>query len=184
MTDKELIARFQARDESVLRDTAAQYGGYCGKIAAGILGNQEDAEECCNDTWLRAWNAIPPYVPVCMRTFLAKITRNLAFDRVRRNNAEKRSGTIGTALDELAECVAGSENVEAAVDAHALGEAVNAFLHSLPERECNVFLRRYFYTESTAEIAKRYQLKNANVLLILSRTRKKLRSFLTEQGYL
>lgn len=184
MTDSELIAKFEARDETVIAETADRYGTYCGSIAQHYLRNQQDAEECYNDTWLRAWNSIPPTKPLCLRAFLAKITRNLALDRLRGQNTEKRACAYSDTLDELAECVSGSENVESEVDARAMETCIKSFLQTLSKRDRGIFLRRYFFAEEIDDIAKRFHESNANVLMILSRTRKKLRTHLTEQGYL
>lgn len=183
MTDADYIMKFQNRDESVLADIGTQYGSYCGAIARKLLDNPEDAEECCNDTWLRAWNSIPPQIPLCLKTFLAKITRNLALDRLRARNAEKRSCVFADTIEELADCVSGNDNVESEIDARAMEECINTFLRKLSRRDRGIFLRRYFYAEEIDDIADRYHEKNSNVLMILSRTRKKLRTFLTEQGY-
>lgn len=183
MTDAELIAKFQARDETAIAETYARYGKYCTAVAQKLLNNPEDAEECCNDTWLRVWNSIPPQNPVCLRTFLAKITRNLALDKLRARKAEKRSFVFSDTIDELAECVSGSDNVEAQVDAKAMEECINTFLRTLSKRDRGIFLRRYFFAEEIDDIAARFHEKSTNVLLILSRTRKKLHIYLTEQGY-
>ena len=184
MNDAEIIQLYWNRDEKAIPATAKKYGNYCAVIAGNILENKEDAEECVNDTWLRAWNSMPPQRPNQLRLFLAKITRNLSFDKFKARPAGKRgSGETAVALDELEECLPSSSSVEAEIAAKELEDCVNRFLHALPERECNVFLRRYFYVESVAEIAEAYGLKESNVWMILSRTRKKLRSFLEKEDY-
>lgn len=185
MTDDEIIALYQRRDESAIQATSDSYGPYCHSIADRILGSQEDAEECVNDTWLRAWNTIPPQRPNCLRMFLAKITRNLAFDAFKRGRAGKRGGgELLLALDELEECVSDGSDVESAVITEELRRGVDRFLRELPRRERDVFLRRYFFVESTGEIAERYGLRPDHVLVILSRTRKKLRSYLEKEELL
>ncbi len=183
--DSQIIELFWKRDAAAISETADKYGAYCFTIANSILHNAEDSDECLNDTWLNVWNAIPPQKPNSLKLFLAKITRNLAFDRFNAKNAEKRGGgEILVVLDELAECLADRENVEDAYESKELGEYIRRFVRTLPERDCNVFVRRYFFTEQVAEIAKRYGLSNNNVMVILSRTRKKLKTYLLKEGYL
>lgn len=185
VSDEEIIKLYQQRSEAAILATDGHYGAYCYSIANGILRSAEDARECVNDTWLRAWGAIPPQHPRCLRTFLAKITRNLAFDRFKREHAHKRgNGEIQLALDELEECVPASADVEGEVLSQELKRGIDAFLRGIPEQKRDVFLRRYFYVESTGAIAKRYGLKEGSVLVILSRTRKELKHYLEKEGYL
>ena len=147
--------------------------------------NTEDSEECVNDTWLHAWNAIPPQRPRTLRLFLAKITRNLSFDRFNARNAEKRGGgEIVVILDELAECLDSGANTEAAYEEEELRQCIQHFVRALPEREGNVLVRRYFFADPVADIAKRYALTENHVMVILSRTRKKLKAYLLKEGYL
>ncbi len=184
MEQTELIERFFARDASVLEDVAADFGTLCQSIAMRFLNSPEDAEECCNDTWMRAWNSIPPQRPSSLRAYLAKITRNLAYDRLRRTSAEKRSAEARILLEELSETLADTQSVEAEADAAALAGCVKAFLGGLSARDRNVFLRRYFYGESAEEIAQRYHLAANHVPVILSRVRSKLRKHLVREGWL
>ncbi len=185
MEDRTIVDLYWQRSERAVPETVAKYGPYCRAIAERILGSREDAEECVNDTWLAAWNAIPPGRPVLLRPYLAKIARNLAFDRYRRETAAKRGGgELPLVLDELAECLADASDTEKAVEAEELGRAVRAFIRGLPEREGNVFLRRYFFNESAEAIADRYGMTAGNVRAVLSRTRGKLKARLTEEGLL
>ena len=185
MSDEQIIELYQKRSEVAIRATNDSYGAYCYSIANRILRNAEDSWECVNDTWLRAWNSIPPQCPQCLRTFLAKITRNLAFDRFKREHAHKRgAGEIQLALDELEECVAAKSDVEAELFSGEMKRCIDSFLRGLTEQKRDIFLRRYFYVESTADIAKRYDLKKSNVLMILSRTRKELKDYLEKEGFL
>ena len=185
MSDEQIVTLYFQRNETAIRATRDRYGPYCHSIADRILGSAEDAQECVNDTWLRAWNSIPPQRPRVLRSFLAKITRNLAFDRFKREHTRKRgSGEIQLALDELAECVAANSDVESEVLSEELKRYIDRFLRELPEQKRNVFLRRYFYVEPTSAIAKRYGLKESNVLMILSRTRSELKQHLKKEGYL
>ena len=184
MDDNALLKLYLARSELAVEATEEAYGAYCHTIASRILGNEEDAEETVNDTWLHAWNSIPPQQPRHFRAYLAKLTRNLAFDRYRKQTADKRGGTsLCAALDELDGCLPSEETAESALDAKELQESIEAFLNTLSSREEEIFLRRYFYVEEITDIAARFGLKENNVLTILSRTRNKLKKHLTKEGY-
>lgn len=185
MEDTLIVELYWQKNADAISETANKYGAYCFTIADNILHNAEDSEECVNDTWLHAWNAIPPQKPNVLRMFLAKITRNLSFNRFNAKNAEKRGdGEIAFVLDELSECLAGDVDVEAAYEATELEQCIRHFVRALPERDRNVFVRRYFFTEPASKIAERYGLTTNNITVILSRTRKKLKHELTKEGYL
>ncbi len=185
MDDKLIVELYWRKDSGAISATSQKYGAYCYTIADNILHSHEDSQECVNDTWLRAWDSIPPQRPSVLRLFLAKITRSIAFNRYNARNAEKRGGgEITAVLDELSECVAASSEVHAEYEAKELSRCINRFVHSLPERDGNVFLRRYFFNDSVSDIAVRYGLSENNVMVILSRTRKKLKKLLTEEGYI
>jgi len=183
--DKQIIELYNKREETAIEKTAEKYGKYCFGIASNILHSYEDSEECVSDTWLRAWNAIPPTVPKYLKVFLGKITRNLSFDKYRAKTTLSRGGgQFAVVLDELAEVVADSCDVEKQFEQKELMGAINTYLKRLPERECNIFVRRYFYADDTSKIAKLYEIKESNVLMILSRTRKKLHTFLKEEDFI
>lgn len=184
MSDEEIIALYFARDELALEKTASKYGAYCLSLANSILPSREDAEETVNDTYFRAWQSIPPKKPSVLRMFLAKITRNLAFSRWRGLTAQKRGGgELPLVLEELEECVGSGEDVGAALEAKELTKTIAAFLNTLPQQEQNIFLRRYFFVEDAGAIASRYGLRRDAVNQSLSRTRKKLKSYLILEGY-
>lgn len=184
MEDEAILELYFARDESAIVETNRKYGSYCFSVANSILDCREDAEEMVSDTWLRTWDAIPPQRPKFLRLFLAKITRNLAFTRWRTYNAAKRGGgETELVLEELAECIPGHERVDDRLNAKELAAAIRAFLDTLPEREQDIFLRRYFYLEESGVIAVRYGMKPSNILRILSRTRTRLKDYLTREGY-
>ena len=185
MEDSKIIELYFARNEAAIAETDKKYGPYCHAIAYRILQNLPDSEECVNDTWLRAWNAMPPQKPRVLRQFLAKITRNLSLDRWRGVHAEKRGGVeAALALEELSECISTDGDPASQLELEELKNAIAAFLQIVPGRDRDIFLRRYFYLEKPEQIAKAYLLKKANVRLILSRTRQKLRDYLTEEGLL
>lgn len=185
MEDSQIVELYWQKNADAISETAKKYGAYCFTIAEGILHSAEDSEECVNDTWLHAWNAIPPQKPDVLRMFLAKITRNLSLDRFSARNAEKRGGgEIALVLDELGECLGGGADTEAAYEAKELRQCIRHFVRTLPERDGNVLVRRYFFAEPVADIAKRYGMTENNVMVILSRTRKKLKAHLLKEGYL
>ena len=184
MEDSKIVELYWQKNADAIKETDSKYGAYCFAIADNILHNKEDSEECVNDTWLNAWNAMPPHKPTKLQMFLAKITRNLSFNRFNARSAEKRGGgEIVLVLDELAECLAGESDVESEYEARELGQCIRMFVRALPERDGNVFVRRYFFTEPVAKIAKRYGLTDNNVMVILSRTRKKLKTHLIKEGF-
>ena len=184
MEDEKILELYFARDEQAVVETDRKYGGYCFRLANSILHNDQDAEETVSDTWLRAWNAIPPQRPNVFRMFLAKITRNLAFTRWRSQSAEKRGGgEMELVLEELAGCIAASGSVDDRLKVKELARTIRAFLDTLPDREQDIFLRRYFFVEESETIAKRYGMKPAAVLRSLSRTRAKLKTYLQKEGY-
>ncbi len=185
MQDEDIIALYWNRDEKAIRESQRAYGTYCAALAFRVLASREDAEECVSDTWLRAWNAIPPQKPARLRQFFGKITRNLAFNRSREAAAEKRGGgEMPLVLDELAEIAADSGSPEDEVLAAELGEAVNRFLYTLSRRDRSIFVRRYYAVESVGEIAKRFAMRPGSVSVVLTRVRQKLRSYLKQEGYL
>lgn len=184
MDDQRIIALYFKRDEQAITDTAQKYGRYCFSVAKNILPNEQDCEECVNDTYNKAWNSIPPQSPANFKLFLARITRNLALDRVKYESRQKRGfGESALALEEIGEIVSDGESITDALEKEALSEAINRFLRAIPERDCDIFVSRYFYIESTEKIAKKYALSHSNVLKILSRTRIKLKEYLISEGY-
>lgn len=183
LEDSKIIDLYWARKEQALAETDAKYGNYCRTIARNILRNFEDTEECVSDTWLHAWNSMPPQRPGILSAFLGRITRNLSFDRCKYQQAAKRGGgTLPLALDELGECIPASGRVEHALEQKELAATIDRFLRTLPEKDCNLFLRRYWYVDSISVIADRYGMKENTVKSILFRTREKLRKFLGEEG--
>lgn len=184
MEDETILDLYFARNEQAVVETDRKYGAYCFALANGILHNQQDAEETVSDTYLRAWEAIPPRRPGVFKMFLAKITRNLAFTRWRKGTAEKRGGgEMELVLEELEGCIAAPGRVEDRMNGQELAKTIRSFLDTLPAREQDIFLRRYFFVEESAVIARRYGMKPASVLKTLSRTREKLKRYLAKEGY-
>lgn len=184
MEDAKIIELYWQRSEEAIGESDRKYGAYCRTVAGNILADVRDREECVNDTWLRAWNAMPPQRPRRLSAFFGKIARRLAIDRFRERTAEKRGGgAVPQAIEELEECVASPSGTEAEFSRRELERDLSDFLRGLPRRDREVFLGRYFSLCSTAELARKFGLRENNVLLILSRTRKKLRVFLEKEGY-
>ena len=183
MDDQQIIDLYWGRSQEAIAATAEQYGRYCQAIAGRILGSREDGEECVNDAYLRAWNAIPPQRPDSLAAFLGAITRNLALDRYRSAGAEKRGGgQTALALEELEGCLpAGGGWLE---DELALTDALNRFLASLPPQVRVIFLRRYWYFCSVREIAAACRISEGKVKMTLMRTRRKLKAYLEKEEIL
>jgi len=185
LEDHAIIALFWARQERALEETDRKYGRYCWTIAYNILRSREDSEECVNDTWLRAWNAIPPQRPAILSAFLGRITRNLSLDRYKAGRTGKRGGgQLLVALEELETCLSAGDTVEQLVEEAELSRSIDRFLRTLPEKERCVFLRRYWYVDTTLEIARRYKMSEGTVKSMLHRTRQKLRTYLEQEGVL
>ena len=183
MTDEQIVALYLRRDEEAIAASQRSHGSYCRALLGRMLGSEQDVEEILSDIWLRAWDSIPPNRPENLRLYLAKIGRNLACNRIREGRAAKRGDGADAVLDELAEVIGGS-STEELVDAKELRLAVNGFLRRLPERECDIFIRRCFYLEPAAEIGRRYGIRPNTVTVTLHRTRNKLRDHLKKEGYL
>lgn len=184
MEDSGIIQLYWDRSEAAITETDRKYGRYCLSIAGNILPSREDAQECVNDTYLAAWEAIPPHRPDILSTFLGKLTRRISIDRWRILTAQKRGGgSMTLALEELGECIPARSDPAAQVEAKELAEAVNRFLAKLPQQERRVFLLRYFHMAGIGKIAKDCGFSDSKVKSMLHRTRKKLRTYLTEEGY-
>lgn len=184
LLDEEIVALYWARDERALAETERAYGGLCRTLARRILKNTEDAEECVSDAWLRLWQSIPPERPDSLGGYLTRVLRNLCLDRLRADSAVKRGGrAVTVSLEELAS-VTGRGSAESGLMAEELGRAVDRFLRTQSELARNVFLRRYFFFDDRSEIARRYEISAAQVSVLLSRTRKRLRTYLQKEGLL
>ncbi len=183
MDDSMIIEMYWNRNENAIEETNNKYGSYCFAIADNILNSKEDSDECVNDTWLRTWNAIPPKKPDRFRIFLAKITRNLSFDKYKKKHAAKRSGEMLYILDELSECISGGNTTDDEIDMKLLSESINSFLKSVSARDRTIFLRRYFYAMPVTEIADKMSITTNNVSAILSRMRSRLREHLSKEGF-
>lgn len=175
--DAEIIRLFFARNEKAVSMTEAAYGSYCRAIAVGILDSAEDAEECVNDTWLKAWNTIPPENPPSLKLYLGRLVRRLSIDRWRTLHRKKRNTEMTVVLDELDEIAPDGDVTD------RLGTDLSDFLMTLNPDERNLFVGRYWYAYPLAVLAADHGLTENAVSLRLLRTREKLRTYLTERGY-
>ena len=184
MEDHAILDLYFKRSEQAIVETDRKFGGYCYSIAYNILSNREDSEESISDTYMAAWNAIPPRRPSFLSAFLGKLTRHISIDRWRKNSAKKRGGgEVILALEELKNCV-DKQDTETAVEQKELAGVLNRFLASLPETERNVFLCRYWYLDSIPAIAEYSGFTQSKVTSMLHRTRGKLRKLLAEEGWM
>lgn len=184
MEDGRIVELYLSRDESAIEVTSEKYGRRLRALARGILEDDMEAEECENDTYLRAWSSIPPNEPVgYLYAFLARITRNLALNRYRDRERLKRRVQLEALGQELYECVPATENVESRVDAVELGEAIDGFLAALSKEKRVAFLRRYFYFDGIREIGERLGWSDSRVKTSLHRTRRDLREYLEREGF-
>lgn len=183
--DQKIIDLYWNRSENAITETAVKYGRYCTSIAYGILKSREDAQECVSDAYLMAWNAIPPHRPADLGTYLGKITRNLSIDRLRTRNRDKRGGgEMPLALEELEEVVVGSDSPENEAIRKELAASMNRFLRKLTVQERYVFVRRYWYLDSMADIAKNTGFSGSKVASMLFRLRGRLKKQLIKEELL
>ena len=183
MTDTEIIDLFFERSEQAIRELDKKHGAAVAAVARHILGNDQDAEECVNDTWLGAWNAIPPARPSPLRTFVCRIARNLATRRYHANTAQKRGSQYDLALDELEESLAGVGSTEESWEAKELAAAINGFMATLRYTDRVLFTRRYWYADPVRDIAALVGSTPNSVTVRLFRLREKLRHYLEKEGW-
>lgn len=185
MEDRDIIALYWARSEDALSASAEKYGGLCRIVARNILHSGGDEEECLNDTWLNAWNSIPPQRPENLSAYLARLTRNLALNQVRLERAQKRGeGEVPAALAELEECAGAGGGVEDRLNARELTRAIENFLRDQPRKRRNIFIRRYWYLSPVEELAREYGMTRSGVSSLLHRMRGALKQHLEQEGFL
>lgn len=183
MDDKQIVDLYWERSETAISETAKKYGRYCHYIAFNILYNDEDSEECVNDTYLNAWNSMPPHRPSVLKTFLGRLTRNLSLNKYKLLTARKRGrGQIPLVIEELHECLPTAGNTERVVDDIVLADVFNCFLASLPVERRRIFMRRYWYLSPVKEIADDYSISESKVKMSLLRSRGELKHLLEKEG--
>lgn len=184
MNDRNIIELYFARNENAIAETSLKYGPYCLAVAHNILDDREDEEESLNDTWLTAWNIIPPQRPKIFSAFLAKITRNISLNMLKKRNAKKRGGNLALVWDELAECIPSGENIEESFERSELIAFLEDFINTLPKAEHYAFLRRYWFGDTVLKIAEDLHITESKARSMLSKSRKKLFEKLSERGFL
>ena len=184
MEDREIVKLYLERSEKAITESRKSYSRYCRYIACRILDSDEDAEEVEDDTYMKAWNRIPPDSPEDLGSYLGMLCRGLAIDRLKSSRREKRGGGQYTAaLDELSECITDGDESVVVTDKIALRDAINRFLASLPEKTRIVFMKRYFWVSSISEISDELGMSESAVKMLLLRTRDKLKIFLEKEGF-
>ena len=182
MDDETIVSLYWARDESAIAETSSKYGGLCNHIANNILSNYQDREECINDSYLAVWNAIPYKHPNKFSVFLSRIVRNLALKKYEYISAAKRNPAIVTSLEELGDCVSGTDSIELEIEKRNIENTINKFLWRLDEEKRNVFIRRYWYFDSIETICKYTGFSQSKVKSMLYEMRRKLKKYLESEG--
>ena len=182
MEDEQIVALFFERSESAVAETDRKFGRYCRYIASRILEDDEDAEDIVNDTYMKLWETIPPNRPEKLKPYIGMICRQLALNVCEKRQAKKR-GQVSLILDELSECLTDEREAEDPASEIAFRDSLNVFLAGLPSKTRRIFLRRYWYADTVAEIAADFSMKESAVAMLLFRTRKKLKTFLHKEGY-
>lgn len=183
MQDEKIVQLLWDRKEEGIAQMQKKYNRYCNAIAGRIVASFEDVEECVNDTWLRAWNSIPPHQPENLAGYLAKIVRNQAISCYKKQHTKKRGGdSITMALEELSDCISDGRRVEERMEQKELTDAIAAYLRGKDELKRSIFIQRYFYLIEVKELAARFQMKENTVKSILFRMRKELGNYLQKEG--
>lgn len=182
LDDRKIIELFYERSEQAIVELSNKYGYACTKVADNILNNMQDVEECVNDAYLGAWNTIPPQNPNPLINYICRIVRNIAIKKYHFNTAAKRNSIYDVALDELENCIPAMSSVEDEINAIEVSKCINLFLETLDKENRILFVRRYWYSDSIADLAKLFCTSKHNVSVRLSRTRDKLKRYLIEKG--
>lgn len=185
MEDSQIVALYWDRDEAAITQTDKKYGKYLAKIAYNILADREDTQESVNDTYLAAWDSMPPHRPNVLSTYLGKLTRRISIDLFRKKTSQKRCcGEYTLSLEELGDCVSGGDSTQEAVTVTLLAQSIEQYLRSVSREARNVFLCRYYYLDSVKQIAATCGFTESKVKLLLYRTRQGLHNHLEKEGFL
>lgn len=185
MEDQQIVALYWQRDQLAIEQTERKYGSYLTKVAYNILRDLEDCAESVNDTYMAAWNAMPPHSPQSLCAFLSKLTRRISIDLLRKKQSAKRGGgEYEMSLEELSQCLPGGNDPEAEANGRALARSIECFLRDIPEKNRNAFIGRYFYMDPVKEVARYCGLTESNTKVLLHRTRTALREYLEKEGFL
>lgn len=183
MEDASIIELFFERNGQAIEETDKKYGKLCFSVANNLLNNFHDSQECVSDTYLAAWNKIPPTRPKHYPAFLCKITKNFALKKLEYYTADKRNANLTLSLDELGDCVSDTSSVDSQMSYKELGLAISSFLYKQKERDRVIFIKRYWFCDDISNIAKVMGITQNNVTLILFRMRQNLRKYLTKEGF-
>ena len=184
MQDSQIVALYWDRDEAAIDQTEKKYGQYLTTIANNILSDREDSMESVNDTYLAAWDSMPPHKPQVLSTYLGKLTRRISIDLLRRKTSQKRGGSEYTlSLQELEECISGGNTTEQALDMQLLSQAIETYLRSVSQEARNVFLCRYYYLDPVKKIAAYCRISESKAKILLYRTRQGLLEHLRKEGF-
>lgn len=184
MEDSKIISLLFERDERALEEAKAKYERLCYRISFNLLKKKEDTEECLSDTFLQLWNSVPPNKPKNLALYLCKITRNNCLNRLKYSSAFKRNEAVTVSFEELSDVLSAEAKAEEFISAKELGESISRFLWKQREQDRKIFVRRYWYGDSTENIASLYNMNSKTVRSILSRTRQKLKIHLEKEGYI
>lgn len=184
MDDNRIVELYLLRDETAIKETTEKYGSRLRSLACGIVNDRQTAEECENDTYMEAWNSIPPHEPRSyLYAFLARITRHISLNCCRDRSRLKRSAFLCELSAEMEQCIPAPDDTECRIEDMVLREAINGFLGTLGEEKRNIFIRRYWYLDSIADICERFALSESKVKTMLYRCRIRLREHLEKEGY-
>lgn len=183
MEDIDIINLYLKRDESAIAETSKKYGGLCLCIAKNVLTAAQDAEECVNDTYLTAWNSIPPHKPIKLGAWLGRVVRNIAINLWNKNHCQKRYSGMDAILSELEECIPSPKTVESELDGEELTRFIDDWLDSLEPSDKMTFVKRYWYGESVKSIGKELNINPARIADKMLRLRKNLKAKLEKEGY-
>lgn len=181
MEDEKIIEMFFERSEQSIRELDIKYGKVCRKLSYNIVNSRQDAEECVNDAYLGAWNAIPPVKPDPLLTYICKIVRNISLKIYYKKEAAKRNSTYTIVMEEIEACIAGPDTVEAEIEAKELARIIESFLDTLTAENRVIFMRRYWFSDSCKDIAGFVGLSEKNISVRLTRIRQKMKSYLAER---
>lgn len=182
MDDSKIIEIFFERSEQAITELSAKYGAICLHVAENILGNRQDAEECVADAYLAVWNTIPPQRPELLRSYILRIVRNLSLKKYHENTAQKRNSHYDIALEEIQDCFSSPSSVDKEIEAEQIARVIDRFLEGLDRPDRIMFVRRYWYGDSMGDLAGLLHKSRHYISVRLSRLRKSLKQFLTEEG--
>ncbi|MBQ4600255.1 MAG: sigma-70 family RNA polymerase sigma factor [Oscillospiraceae bacterium] len=184
MEDAMIVSLYWQRDEAAIAHTQEKYDAYLHKIAYNVLNDSEDSRESVNDTYLAAWNSMPPHKPEILSTYLGKLTRRISIDLFRKRTRLKRGASEYTlSLSELADCIPGGATPESELELKQLGQTISAFLRTLSADARNTFIGRYYYMDPLKEVARYCGMSESKAKTLLYRTRQALRTYLEKEGY-